>query len=109
MFAGLTDFLTGAYLVMGLVALAAYAPQMLAFYKRPEVCAATPLVTWSLWAGQTVVFFLYAVVVNGDPKFMLTTFLSMGATMVCLALIWRGRKLHVAHLTASNVVVLKAA
>ncbi len=109
MFAGLTDFLTGAYLVMGLVALAAYAPQLWAFYTRPEVCAATPLVTWSLWACQTVVFFLYAVVVNGDPKFMTTTFLFMCATMACLALIVRGRKLHGLRLKADNVVVLKAA
>jgi hypothetical protein len=109
MFAGLTDFLTSAYLIMGFVALVAYAPQLLTFYKRPEVCAATPLVTWSLWACQTVVFFLYAVVVNGDPKFMTTTFLFMCATMACLALIVRGRKLHGMTMKASNVVILKAA
>lgn len=109
MLAGLTDFLTGAYLFMGFVALAAYAPQLWAFYTRPAVCAATPLVTWGLWACQTVVFFLYAVVVNGDPKFMTTTFLFMCATMACLALIVRGRRIQAALKLAGNVIQFKAA
>ena len=109
MFAALTSLLTWAYIAMGLVALFAYLPQMLTFYKRPEVCAATPLVTWGLWASQTVVFFLYAIVVNGDPMFMMTTFMFMCATMTCLSLVLRGRKLHAQQLAATNVVVLKVA
>jgi len=108
MFAALTEFLTGAYLLMGLVALAAYGPQMLTFYRRPDLCAATPLVTWCLWTGQTVVFFLYAMVVNGDPQFMMTTGMFMCATIGCLTLIVRGRRLH-AQPRRDNVVVLKAA
>lgn len=110
MLTGLTGLLTVAYLVMGAVAIFGYLPQMRAFYKRPELCAATPLTTWSLWSSQTVVFFFYAVLVNGDLKFMLTSFLFMCATLTCLALIVRGRKLYAQSLTTTvNVVLLKAA
>lgn len=92
----LSDFahgLTIAYGVMGFVALVGYAPQMLAFWRKPEVCAATPMATWVLWTLQTVVFHAYALFVNGDPMFMLTTGMFMLATMGCLGLIVRGRKI----------------
>jgi lipid-A-disaccharide synthase-like uncharacterized protein len=104
--------LTLAYSVMGLAALVGYGPQMRTFWLKPEVCAATPLVTWSLWSCQTVVFFLYAVIANGDPLFMFNSGMFMLATLTCLGLIIRGRKQHVAGRMmkkTSNVVVLHAA
>jgi lipid-A-disaccharide synthase-like uncharacterized protein len=76
------------------------------------VCAATPLLTWSLWSAQTCVFFLYAVIANGDPMFMLNSGMFMCATIACLSMIIRGRKLHArsGHDTLpDNVVRLKAA
>jgi len=91
---GLTSFLTVAYAVMGFVALLGYLPQMWAFWRKPEVCAHAPLVTWGLWAAQTVVFFAYAVIVNGDAMFMMTTGMFMVATWCCLLLIVRGRRLN---------------
>ena len=107
----LTQMMTFAYCVMGFVALVAYVPQMRAFWTKPEVCAATPIVTWSLWSCQTVVFFLYAVVANGDPMFMFNTFMFMCATLACLGLIVRGRKLAAERkkVMPANVVQLKAA
>jgi hypothetical protein len=103
--------LTVAYFAMGFVALIGYIPQMRAFWTRPELCAATPLLTWSLWSSQTVVFFLYAVVANGDRLFMFNTFMFMCATITCLAMIVRGRKLLKQRKKAMphNVVMLKAA
>ena len=110
MITDVNQFLTMAYAMMGFVALAGYIPQMRAFWFKPEVCAATPLVTWCLWSAQTVVFFLYAVVANGDPMFMFNSGMFMCATIACLALILRGRKM-VARRQAmpSNVVMLNAA
>lgn len=104
--------LTIAYSFMGLVALVGYGPQMITFWRKPEVCAATPLVTWSLWSCQTVVFFLYAMVANGDPLFIFNSGMFMAATLACLGLILRGRKLHMVTPVlpkASNVVTLRAA
>ena len=102
--------LTLAYSVMGLVALCAYGPQMRTFWRKPEVCAATPLVTWCLWSAQTMVFFLYAVIANGDPLFMFNSGMFMLATLACLGMIIRGRKLHGGpKILPNNVVRLKAA
>ena len=105
-----THLLTLAYCVMGFVALVGYVPQMRAFWTKPEVCAATPLVTWSLWSCQTVVFFLYAVIANGDPMFVFNSGMFMCATLGCLSLIIRGRKIVAARpALPANVVLLKAA
>lgn len=102
--------LTLAYCAMGFVALVGYVPQMRAFWFKPEVCAATPLVTWCLWSCQTVVFFLYAVVANGDPMFMFNSGMFMCATLGCLALIIRGRRIMTARpALPANVVQLKVA
>ena len=106
----MSNMLTAAYCVMGFAAVAGYIPQLRAFWTRPEVCAATPLVTWCLWTAQTCVFFLYAVIANGDPMFMLNSGMFMCATIGCLSLIIRGRKLHNAKSSLpNNVVVLKVA
>ncbi|PZP39198.1 MAG: hypothetical protein DI585_04875 [Pseudomonas fluorescens] len=110
MIESLTHSLTIAYMVMGGVALFAYLPQMFAFWTKPEVCAVTPLLTWSLWSCQTVVFFLYAVIANGDPMFMFNSGMFMCATITCLLMILRGRKMlqERANLP-SNVVQLRVA
>ena len=105
-----THWLTLAYAEMGFVALAGYGPQMRTFWPKPEVCAATPLITWCLWSCQTAVFFLYAVIVNGDPMFMFNSGMFMVATLSCLWLILRGRKvLALRAKPAENVVLLHAA
>ena len=105
-----THTLTMAYCAMGFVALVGYIPQMRAFWTKPEVCAATPLVTWCLWSCQTVVFFLYAVIANGDPMFMFNSAMFMCATLGCLSLIVRGRKiLKERTVMSTNVVQLKVA
>jgi len=104
--------LTLAYGLMGFVALAGYGPQMRTFWTRPDVCVATPLLTWSLWSSQTVVFFLYAVIANGDPLFMFNSGMFMVATLTCLGMILRGRKIKAEErrvLKPSNVVAFKAA
>lgn len=105
----MTHYLTLAYCVMGLVAVIAYVPQMRAFWTKPEVCAATPLVTWFLWTCQTIVFFIYAVVANGDPLFMFNSGMFMLSTITCLVLIIRGRKIMAEQVVPSNVVHLKVA
>jgi hypothetical protein len=102
--------LTLMYGAMGLVALAGYGPQVRALWTQPDLCEKTPLVTWILWSCQTVVFFLYAVIANGDPMFMFNSFMFMCATLGCLALIIRGRKLAEAakKVLPDNVVRLVA-
>lgn|GEM_PF-6898611 len=111
MSANLTHILTLAYAVMGFVALLAYAPQMLAFWRRPEVCGHAPLLTWGLWGAQTVVFFAYAVAVNHDPLYIATTSMSMLATLACVALILRGRRMThtpvTPHADGANIVMLR--
>lgn len=110
MLADTSYMLTLAYGTMGMAALVGYVPQMRAFWCKPEVCAATPLITWGLWTAQTVVFFLYAVIANGDPMFMFNSGMFMIATISCLSLIIRGRKLHFMLTRISdNVIQLKAA
>lgn len=106
----MSQFLTLAYCVMGFAAVAGYVPQLRAFWTKPEVCAATPLVTWCLWTAQTCVFFLYAVIANGDPMFMLNSGMFMCATIGCLSLIIRGRKIYGRRQNSrNNVVMLNAA
>lgn len=106
----MTQTLTLAYSAMGFVAMAGYIPQMRTFWNKPEVCANTPVLTWSLWSCQTVVFFLYAVIVNGDGMFMFNSGMFMSATLVCLWMILRGRKLaQAAPVMPNNVVQLKVA
>lgn len=108
----MNQMLTLAYALMGFVALAGYIPQMRAFWFKPEVCAATPLITWCLWSAQTFVFFLYAVIANGDPMFVFNSGMFMCATFGCLSLIIRGRKIHAAggkSVLPKNVVRLKVA
>lgn len=106
--------LTLAYGVMGFVALVGYVPQMRALWSRPDVCATTPIVTWTLWTCQTVVFFLYSVIANGDPLFMFNSGMFMLATIGCLTLIIRGRRQLAARSQGrkklpSNVVILNVA
>ena len=81
------EILTPAYSMAGFVALIGYIPQVKRFLSDPDVCARTPLLTWTLWAFQTVVFFLYAVLVNGDGLFMLNTLLFMSATLLCYGIL----------------------
>jgi lipid-A-disaccharide synthase-like uncharacterized protein len=96
MVSNMTAFLTVAYAVMGFVSLFGYFPQMLSFWRSPAHCLNTPLLTWVLWAAQTVVFHAYALLVNGDPVFILSTGMFMVATLGCLYLLLRGRRLAVA-------------
>lgn len=97
--------LTVAYVVMGFVSLFGYFPQMITFWRNPAACVATPLLTWSLWAAQTVVFHAYAILVNGDPMFMMSTGLFMVATVSCLALLIRGKRMASGQDTPRTPVV----
>jgi uncharacterized protein with PQ loop repeat len=107
--------LTVAYVIMGFVSLFGYFPQMITFWRNPAACVATPLLTWSLWAAQTVVFHAYAILVNGDPMFMMSTGMFMIATLSCLVLLIRGKRLASGHGTprtpvissGSNVIALR--
>jgi hypothetical protein len=107
------QLLTVAYGVMGFVSLAGYGPQFLAFWRNPSLCQNTPLTTWSVWSVQTVVFHIYAWVVNGDMMFILTTGLFMLATLTCLGLLVRGRwmalKARMMGRAVSNVVPMSSA
>lgn len=87
----MTAFLTVAYGVMGFVSVGGYIPQMIAFWKNPLLCLKTPVLTWVLWAAQTVVFHVYALLVNGDRMFILSTGMFMTATLACLAVQLYGR------------------
>lgn len=93
MVSGTTAFLTVAYIVMGFVSLFGYLPQMLSFWRNPAHCLHTPLLTWVLWSAQTIVFHAYALFVNGDPMFILSTGMFMAATNTCLYLLVRGRRI----------------
>jgi hypothetical protein len=86
-------FLMIAYGVMGAVALFGYLPQIIAFYKNPMLCQETPLTSWVLWGFQTVTFHLYALVVNGDMMFIINTGAFMLATLGCLYMQLRGRRI----------------
>lgn len=88
----LPHVLTIAYGAMGAVALFGYLPQFIAFYKNPRLCAETPLTSWILWSCQTVVFHLYALVVNGDVMFIINTGAFMLATLACLGMQLHGRR-----------------
>lgn len=81
------DFLTPAYSMAGFVALIGYIPQVRRFLTDREACVRTPILTWTLWSAQTVIFFLYAVMVNGDSRFILNTALFMGATVGCYGIL----------------------
>src|SRR5436190_1607490 len=80
-----------AYAIMGVVAIAGYVPQMLAFKRNPRLCQEAPMATWILWSVQTMVYFLYALVVNGDILFILACGFGMVATMLCLGFQLYGR------------------
>lgn len=86
------QILTGLYLLMGGVALVGYLPQIVAFYRNPRLCHETPLTSWALWSVQTVIFHLYALIVNGDMMFIINTGAFMLATLVCLGMQIHGRK-----------------
>lgn len=81
------EILTAAYPLMGLVAMLAYGPQLKRFLTSTEACRHAPLSTWVLWTAQCFVFFLYALVVNGDRLFVFTQtgfFVVCGACLVAL-------------------------
>lgn len=82
----MTAALTTAYGVMAFVALFAYIPQLLAFWRNPLLCLNTPIITWVMWGVQTVVFHIYALLVNGDHMFIMTTGMFMLATLTCLGI-----------------------
>lgn len=86
------DILTMAYGVMGVAALVAYYPQLVVFLRDQEACRRAPLITWVLWVAQTATFFLYAVVVNGDPIFMLLQGGFLIAVTACLVALLKGRR-----------------
>jgi hypothetical protein len=88
----LKEILTVAYGVMGVAALIAYYPQLRVFLRDTEACKRAPVITWVLWVVQTAVFFLYAVVVNGDPIFMLLQGGFLVAVVACLVAVLRGRR-----------------
>lgn len=103
----MTAFLTVAYGVMGFVSVGGYVPQLIAFWRNPLLCLKTPLLTWVLWAVQTVVFHVYALLVNGDRMFVLSTGMFMFATLACLATQMYGRwKVANRMARADNVVPL---
>lgn len=87
-----TRVLSILYIVMGAVALVGYFPQIIAFYRNPRLCDETPLTSWALWSVQTIIFHLYALLVNGDMMFIINTGAFMVATLACLAMQMYGRR-----------------
>lgn len=86
-----TNILIWAYGATGVASMYGYVPQLLAFYRNPRLCMETPLTSWLLWGTQTTTFFLYALLVNGDPIFVLNTMGFMIVTNSCLAMQLWGR------------------
>lgn len=85
-----TTWLGTAYTAMGLVGIAAYAPQFFSMWRSREAALHAPLLTWLLWTVQTSVAFLYALLVNHDHLFIILTFLGMSVTIACLTvLLWQ--------------------
>lgn len=88
------ELLTTAYGIMGALGIAAYVPQMLALWNDKSGSKNVPLTTWLLWGAQTVVYFLYALLVNKDPMFITLMLLTMLATHGCLYLLLYNRFLR---------------
>lgn len=85
------ELLTTAYGIMGALGIAAYIPQMLALWNDRSGSKNVPLTTWLLWGAQTVVYFMYALLVNKDPMFITLMLLTMLATHGCLYLLLYNR------------------
>lgn len=81
------EVLTAAYAVAGVVGVAGYLPQMWALWKDNSRSLNVPLLTWTIWTVQTMVYFAYALVVNGDRAFILIMLATLVAVSICFGLL----------------------
>jgi hypothetical protein len=84
MFTTTTDVLTALYVLMGIVGVAGYLPQLWALLKDTTGSTNVPLSTWLIWGAQTIAYVMYATLVNGDPMFIGIMVATLIVTHACL-------------------------
>lgn len=67
----LTAVLTGLYAFCGAAGFFGYLPQIWRLWKDDTKAASTSLTTWGWWCFASTVAFVYALIVNKDPAFIL--------------------------------------
>lgn len=82
----LESLLLGAYMVSGLVALAAYASQIRRYWRDAQARRGICPLAWSLWSVCALIDFLYVAAIVGDIPLMVFAGANAAACLSILGL-----------------------